>query len=150
LQPLHEKCIACGRRTWADYTNRRAVVTLHGLLGLTLRIRRCHNAQCERHLVPCRPEVEGFHALPGHEFGLDVIARIGTLRYAEHRAIPEIHRHLVDCGLQIAERTVTNLLDRYDELLAVALTDDRRLRELLANQRRVILAVDGLQPEVGH
>jgi len=32
----------------------------------------------------------------------------------------------------------------------VSLTDDRRLQKLLAKQRRVILAVDGLQPDVGH
>jgi hypothetical protein len=45
---------------------------------------------------------------------------------------------------------VTNLLDRYDELLAVSLTDSGRLRGLLAGQGRVILAIDGLQPDVGH
>jgi hypothetical protein len=39
------------------------------------------------------------------------------------------------------------LLNRYDEVLAVSLTDSRRLRE---QQGRVILAVDGLQPDVGH
>jgi hypothetical protein len=150
LQPLHPKCCACGQRTWADYANRRTVVTLRGLLGLTLRIRRCHNPACPRHLAPCRPEAEGFYVLPQHEFGLDVIAHVGALRYAEHRAVPEIRQHLVGRGLDIAERTVTNLLDRYDELLAVTLTDDRRLRRLLAGQGRVILAVDGLQPDVGH
>src|SRR3954470_8437186 len=146
LQPLRDKCCACGRRTRADYISRRAVVTLNGLLGLTLRVRRCHNPDCDRHKVPCRPEAEGSYALAQHEFGLDVIAAVGALRYAEHRAVPEIHQHLVDPVLPIAERTVTNLLDRYDELLAVALTDDRRLRRLLAGQGRVILAVDGLQP----
>jgi hypothetical protein len=123
---------------------------LHGLLGLTLRVRRCHNPDCDRHQVPCRPEGEGSYALPQHEFGLDVIATVGALRYTEHRAVPEIHKHLIGRGLQIAERTVTNLLDRYDELLAVVLADDRRLRRLLAEQGRVILAVDGLQPDVGH
>jgi hypothetical protein len=42
------------------------------------------------------------------------------------------------------------LLDRYDELRAVSLTDSLRLRGLLASQGRVILALDGLQPDVGH
>ncbi len=45
---------------------------------------------------------------------------------------------------------MTNLLDRYDELLAVALADDRRLTRVLAKQGRVVLAIDGLQPDVGH
>jgi hypothetical protein len=53
-------------------------------------------------------------------------------------------------GVAIAERTVTHLLDRYDELVATTLADNDRLRGVLARQGRVILALDGLQPEVGH
>jgi hypothetical protein len=150
LVPQRCICPDCGARMWLDYTNRRAVVTLTGVTRLNLAIRRCHNRACPRHLRPFRPEAEGRLALPHHEFGLDVIALVGALRYAEHCSVPEIHRGLVARGLAVSERTVTNLLDRYDELLAVALTDDRRLKKLLAGQGRVILAVDGLQPDVGH
>ena len=39
---------------------------------------------------------------------------------------------------------------RYDDLLATSLSDSARLRRRLAAQGRVILALDGLQPEVGH
>jgi hypothetical protein len=134
----------------ADYANRRTVTTLAGVTRLHLTIRRCHNAGCAAHRRPYRPETEGRFALPRHEFGLDVIALVGRLRYAEHRSVPEIRAHLVGRGVGVAERTVTNLLDRYDELLAVVLTDDRRLRKVLAGQGRVILALDGLQPDVGH
>jgi hypothetical protein len=45
---------------------------------------------------------------------------------------------------------VTNLLDRYDELLVTALTGVRRLLRLLKGPGRVILALDGLQPYVRH
>jgi hypothetical protein len=150
LRPWYAHCPACGRRLWADYRNRRTVATLSGPVGLLLDIRRCHNRDCDRYRRPYRPEGEGFYALPQHEFGLDVIAHVGRLRYAEHRSIPEIHQALGRRGLAIAERTVTNLLDRYDELLAVTLTDDTRLQGLLAEQGQVILAIDGLQPDVGH
>jgi hypothetical protein len=150
LHPLRVNCPTCGHRMWADYTNRRTIATLAGLTRLNLAIRRCHHPGCAAERRPYRPEAEGRYALPRHEFGLDVVALVGALRYAEHRSVPEIHRHLVSRGLAVAERTVTNLLDRYDELLAVALTDDRRLRGLLAEHGRVILALDGLQPDVGH
>lgn len=150
LQPWFAHCTACGRRLWADYKNQRTIATLTGLIRLTLDIRRCHNPDCPRYRKPYRPEAEGYYALPQHEFGLDVLAVVGNLRYGEHRSIPEIHQALRHRGLDIAQRTVTNLLDRYDEILAVTLSDDRRLRELLAEQGRVILAVDGLQPDVGH
>jgi hypothetical protein len=150
LQPLRRNCPHCGRRMWADYDNHRTVNTLDGLVRLTLKIRRCRHRDCPGYRRPYRPEAEGRYALPQHEFGLDVIALVGALRYAEHRSVPEIHQQLLARGLSICERTVTNLLDRYDELLAVSLTDDARLRKLLAKQRRVLLALDGLQPDVGH
>ena len=89
-------------------------------------------------------------ALPQHEFGLDVVVLVGTLRHQEHRSVPEIHAALRRRGVEIAERSVTNLLDRYDELLAASLCDSDRLRSLLAGQGRVILALDGMQPDVGH
>src|SRR3954471_22130584 len=150
LHVLYQHCPDCGKRMWSDYRNDRTVATLLGLTRLVLHIRRCHHPDCPRYLKPYRPEAEGRHALPQHEFGLDVIAHIGALRYAQHRSVPEIHQHLCARGLAIAERTVTNLLDRYDELLAVSLTDAGRLHGLLAEQGRVILAIDGLQPDVGH
>ena len=45
---------------------------------------------------------------------------------------------------------MTNLLDRYEELVALRLTDREALRERLKEQGRVVLAIDGLQPDVGH
>jgi hypothetical protein len=151
LRSLRCRCVACGSRLWTDYDNHRTVVTLGQSIRLTLKIRRCHNTACFRHLRPYRPEAEGRYALPQHEFGLDVIAMVGALRYRERLSVPEMAVRLVQqYGLSICERTVTNLLDRYDELLAVSLSDDQRLRSLLSQQGRIILALDGLQPDVGH
>lgn len=150
LAPRRSNCPHCGTHMRADYTNRRTITTLTGVTRLNLTIRRCRNPDCAAHKRPYRPEAEGRFALPHHEFGLDVVALVGRLRYAEHRSVPEIRAHLLGRGLIISERTVTNLLDRYDELLAVVLTDDRRLKKVLAAQKQVILALDGLQPDVGH
>jgi len=135
---------------WAAYHNYRTITTLEDVLHLTLQIRRCLNRACPQFRRPYRPEAEGRLALPKHEFGLDVIAWIGTLRYAQHRSLPEIHQHLRHRGVAIAPRTVTHLLERYDELLTLALTDTARLQRITQAQGRVILALDGLQPDVGH
>jgi hypothetical protein len=150
LVPLQSDCPHCGRHLWADYTNRRTVATLAGLTRLELTIRRCPNVRCAAYRRPYRPEAEGRYALPHHEFGLDVVATVGALRYREHRSVPEIHTALTARGVVVSERTIINLLDRYDELLAVSLTDSRRLKHRLAEAGRVILAIDGLQPDVGH
>ncbi|HEX5502580.1 MAG TPA: ISNCY family transposase [Thermomicrobiales bacterium] len=117
---------------------------------LTLVVRRCQEPTCPRYRRPYRPEDEGAWALPQSEFGLDVIALVGALRFAEHRSVPEIHQALTARGVPVAERSVANLLQRYEELAALRLADHARLRERLAAQERVVLALDGLQPDVGH
>src|SRR5882672_8733323 len=66
-----------------------------------------------------------------------------------HHSVPTIHQALVARGLAVAPRTVTNLLERYDELVALSLQDTARLRRLTQPQGRVSLALDGLQPDVG-
>jgi hypothetical protein len=150
LAPVRQDCPGCGGHMRLRYENRRTLVTLSGAIRLRLRIRRCETPDCPRFHRPYRPEAEGALALPQHEFGLDVIALVGLLRHRDHRSVPEIHAALRGRGLDIAERSVTNLLDRYDELLATALTGVRRLRRMLRHQGGVILALDGLQPDVGH
>jgi len=118
--------------------------------GLTLAVRRCQNPDCALYHHAYRPKEEGAWALPHGEFGLDVIALVGALRYAEHRSVPEIHRQRTGQGVRIAERTVTHLVARYEELVVVRLSDQVRLRDVLRAQGRVILALDGLQPDMGH
>jgi hypothetical protein len=150
LPALTRTCPACGGSLWAAYISQRAVTTLDGSVRLRLQVRRCRDRRCPRYHVPLRPEQEGRYALPEHEFGLDVIALIGTLRHAQHRSVPEIHAELTRRGVPLCIRTVSNLLDRYDELLALSLADATRLRRVTAAAGRVILAIDGLQPDVGH
>jgi hypothetical protein len=122
---------------------------LGGLVACTLQIRSCPNRACERYRHPYRPEAEGTLVLPHAEFGLDVIAWVGTRRYHDHRSVPEIHRELVAQGVSISQRAVTDLMHRYEELVTLRLTDRERLRTRLARQRYVVLALDGLQPDVG-
>jgi hypothetical protein len=150
LTPLAEECSACGQRLWIAYHHHRTVVRLDGLWRLTIRVRRCVNAACPQYHHAVIPEEAGAWALPQGEFGLDIIAFIGHLRAREQRSVPQIHQTLREQGVAIAERSVTVLLHRYEELVALHLADPMRLRERLAGQGGVILALDGLQPDVGH
>ena len=150
LEPLEDCCRSCAEKSWVAYHSPRTVATLEGLVRLRLVVRRCVNPGCPLYREPCRPEEEGAFALPQSEFGLDVIAVVGALRHAHHRSVPEIHRELSGRGVNVSERTVTNLLDRSEELVALRLTDRAALQEKLGKQGRVVLAIDGLQPDVGH
>jgi hypothetical protein len=150
LPALTRTCPECGATLWAAYKTRRTVTTLDGLIRLGLQVRRCRDRDCRRFGIPLRPEQEGRLVLPQHEFGLDVIATVGRLRHAEHRSLPEIHAELVRRGVPICVRSVGNLLDRYDELLALSCSDAARLGRITEEAGKVILAIDGLQPDVGH
>lgn len=150
LQSLLRHCPCCGAPMWAAYHNYRTITTLTAVLHLTLQIRRCLTPTCPQFRRPYRPEAEGRLALPKHEFGLDVVTLAGTLRYAQHRSIPDMHQELVRRRVAIAPRTVQHLVERYEELVALSLSDPTRLQTLTQPQGRVILALDGLQPDVGH
>jgi hypothetical protein len=142
-------CPCCGAPLWAAYHNYRPITTLEAIMRLTLQMRRCLHPACPQVRKPYRPEAEGRLALPKHEFGLDVIAFVGQQRYGHHRSVPEIPQALGERRGAVAPRTVPNLLERYDELVALSLQDTARLRRLTQPQGRVILALDGLQPDVG-
>ena len=135
---------------WAASHNYRPITTLEVVLRLTLQMRRCLNANCSQGRTPSRPEAEGRLALPTPAFGLDVIAFVGTQRFAPHRSIPDIPHALVERGVAVAQRTVTTLLERDDALLSLPRQDTERLCRLPKSQGRVIFALDGLQPDMGH
>jgi hypothetical protein len=121
-----------------------------GIFQLRIAISQCHTPTCARYHVRSHPEEEGHWALPHGEFGLDVIALIGTWRFREHRSVPEMHQRLQARGLVISERAVTHLMQRYEELVSLHVTDRERITARLQEQGHVILALDGLQPDVGH
>lgn len=150
LTPLKEVCEACGQPLWVAYHSHRDVVTLSGQWHLTLVIHQCVQPDCPNYHRRQRPEEEGRWALPHGEFGLDIIALIGQWRFREHRSVPEMHQALQARGISIAERSVTHLMHRYEELVALRIADQERVKACLQKQGRVMLALDGLQPDVGH
>ena len=123
---------------------------LSGQWKLTLVIRQYIQPDCPNYHHRQRPEEEGHWALPHGEFGLEAIALIGQWRIRSHRSVPEMHQALVARGVTIALRSVTHLMHRYEELVALRIADQERIKARLQKQGHVILALDGLQPDVGH
>src|SRR5437764_13450923 len=150
LIPLQEHCEQCGQLLWVAHHSHRTVFTLSGLWRLTLVVRQCIEPTCPRYHQRYRPEEEGRWALPHGEFGLEVIALIGQWRFREHRSVPDMHQAIQARGISIAQRSVTYLMQRYEELVTLRITDQERIKVQLQKQGHVILALDGLQPDVGH
>jgi hypothetical protein len=143
-------CPVCHHQTWMTHHNARRLILLTGSVRYMIKVRQCQNTACSAYKKPLRPEAEGALALPHSEYGLDVLALIGTLRYAQHRSVPEIHTALRSRHVEMSERTVTLLVHRYEELLALRLMDATTLKSKLRARGHVMLAIDGLQPDVGH
>jgi hypothetical protein len=95
------ECPQCGQLLRIAYHEHRRVVRLDEVWGLTLRARRCQNRACGAYHQAYAPEEAGAWALPQAEFGLDVIALVGQLRYREQRSVPQIHQALRARGVEI-------------------------------------------------
>jgi uncharacterized protein Smg (DUF494 family) len=61
-----------------------------------------------------------------------------------------MHQRLLARGLSISQRAVTHLMQRYEELVSLRVTDRERIKARLQKQGYVILALDGVPPDVGH
>lgn len=150
LHRLAPVCPICGEFAPLDYHNNRSLIGMHEQVRYVLKIRRCQNKACQWFRKPLRPESEGGLALPHSEYGFDVLAFIGQERFAFHRTVPEIHTLLAQRQVDISQRQVTHLIARYEELLASKLMRPDHWQARLRAQGRVILSLDGLQPDVGH
>jgi hypothetical protein len=98
FEPLSTTCLACGNPAHIAYYAQRTVTTLTGQHRLHLAVRRCTSSACPRYHLPYRPEEERAWALPHGEYGLDVIALVGFLRYRRHQSLAEIHHSLHERG----------------------------------------------------
>ena len=150
LRPEVMECRACGQRLRLEYCSWRKVATLSGMVRLKVSIGRCTNPACTRYHVPVHPLEESHLALPHYEYGLDVVAFIGRERYGEWATAKQIRAALEQRQVRISQRNVQYLLERYEELVALSVRDSPERRARLRAQGRLILAIDGLQPDVGH
>ncbi len=150
LAPDPHTCSHCSTPLWVRYTNQRTVIHLDRVVRYFIPVRCCPNADCPRYRKPVHPEAELHITLPQMETGLDLVAEVGAIRYQALLTVPEIHRRLREAGVPISQRTVTNLLERYEELLGLSLSERPGLLARLRGQGKAILSLDGLQPQIGH
>lgn len=113
---------------------------------------RCANPDCPFGRTVYRSAQAEARQVKGSGYGLDVVVRIGYLRFGEHRTREEIWRAVqAETPVRISERHVQNLVEVY---LALLRASEQNLGERLAGAVRehggIILALDGLQPEQGN
>jgi hypothetical protein len=146
-------CLHCGaplvyrHAVWA-----KVVQSLRGPEHITNLGFRCSNAQCAFARTIYRSAQAEARQVRGSSYGLDVVARIGYLRFTEHRTREEIWRALrAQTPIQISERHVQNLLEVYLALVRASAEDRAADLALTVEEHGgLIVALDGLQPEQGN
>jgi hypothetical protein len=113
---------------------------------------RCQNPECPFGRTVYRSAQAEARQVKGSGYGLDVVVRIGYLRFNQHRTREEIWRQLHDqTPIQISERHVQNLLEVYLGLLRASQKEPgERLVNVVKEHGGIILSLDGLQPEQGN
>jgi hypothetical protein len=152
-RPEVRHCLHCGavlrysHPVWA-----RPIQFLSGPEHVTNLGWRCSNPACPWQRTVYRSAHAEARQVKGSGYGLDVVVRIGYLRFAEHRTREEIWGELHEqTGIQLSERHVQNLLEVYLALLRASEQDpSERLAATVEEHGGLILALDGLQPEQGN
>ena len=150
LYPAQRRCPACGGPLVERYRQSRFIITLSGMLKLNKHVLECQTPECQPHGLRWRPEGEGALALPHYTFGLDVVARVGELRYREQQTVGKIATALGQQGVKISLKEIQLLSEVFLALVETVVKNDPHLVEQLRAQGGIVLAADGIQPEKGN
>ena len=127
------------------------IFTLKGIFHVTSYAYRCPNKACTQPQTIYRSMESEMLNLKYYQFSLDVIAKVGHLRFNEHATIRQTRRTLKKhFKLQISRSEVNLLSQVYLALIKANRQHDTAFLEKLRNNGGVILSIDGLQPEKGN
>ena len=152
-RPEVRRCPHCG--TPLAYSHpvwRKTIQSLTGIRDVTNLGYRCGQGACASGRTVYRSAQAEALQVKGSGYGLDVVVRIGHLRFTEHRTREEIWRELRDHSpIALSERHVQNLLEVYLALLRASQQDvTTRVAATVTAHGGIIVALDGLQPEQGN
>lgn len=151
LYPERHDCPACHQALTERYHKHRWIVRLNQYVKVVSHFLECGNMACAQRAVVYRPHQEDSLALRGYTFGLDVIARIGELRYRENLSITKIQGQLKsEANLSISIKEVALLCEVFLALVTTVARQDQALLEQLRTLNGIVLAIDGVQPEKSH
>lgn len=151
LDVLDRDCPFCGRMMHICDHRYRHLHTLEGPIELVCRLNRCPDHNCPGHAKTISPEHEISIALPKWAIGWDVLCWLGQRRFSRHWSVPQIRTELLDrFRIAISEDSISRYLNQYQIMVAASREDAEVLRKLYAGTKKIILTIDGLQPEKGH
>jgi hypothetical protein len=127
------------------------IFTLKGIFHVVSYTYRCLNKACPEPKKLYRSLEAEMLSLKYYQFSLDVIAKVGHLRFNEHATIRQTRRTLKKhFKLKISRSEVNLLCQVYLALIKANRQHDTAFLEKLRNNGGIVLSIDGLQPEKGN
>jgi hypothetical protein len=151
LDVLDRDCPACGRMMYVCDHRYRRFHTLDGPVELVCKLNHCPDPRCPGHAHTKSPELEITLAPPSWAIGWDVFCWIGQRRFSRHWSITQIQAELLDTyAIKLSADSIADHIQRYQVMLAARQQDPDSLRCHYESDDKIILTIDGLQPEKGH
>ena len=146
-KPEVDKCLECGKklershRVWSKY-----IIQLTGTIYAVSMGYRCCKDDCSSTIY--RSAMAESLSLKYYSFGMDVIAKVGEMRFNWNRTLGEIHSELTK-SILISEREIQYLIEIY-MLLITGVKQDKSYLDKVISPEGIILSIDGIQPEKGN
>src|SRR6266571_2476888 len=151
LEVEQDSCSVCCHRLHVCDHRPHRIFTLQGPVELLCKLAHCPAASCPAHSQTLSPQAELLVTLPGWLLGWDVFCWLGHRRFARHWSVPQLRWELADSyRIPLSADAIEVYLRRYQTMLAARQQDGALLAREYAAVDKLILSIDGLQPEKGH
>jgi hypothetical protein len=146
-----EVCSVCQRRLHVCDHRFHPILSLQGPLQLLCKLAHCPDPDCPAHRYTLSPLAETQLTLPYWLIGWDVFCWLGFRRFSRHWSIPQLRAELLDTyGIRLSEDALSGYLQRYRCMVAARHQDAALLARAYQDIDKLVLTIDGLQPEKGH
>ena len=146
-----ESCSLCQRRLHICDHRFHPILSLQGPLQLVCKLAHCPDPNCAAHRHTLSPLAETQIALPYSLIAWDVFCWLGFRRFTRHWSIPQLQAELLDSyAIRLSDDAIFGHLQRYRCMVAARHQDPDLLAEAYQGIDKLVLTIDGLQPEKGH
>jgi hypothetical protein len=151
LNVEQDSCDLCRRSLHVCDHRFHRVFSLQGPLELVCKLAHCPDPACPAHRYTISPLAEAQITLPWWCIAWDVFCWLGFRRFARHWSIPQLQAELRDSyRIRLSDDAISGYLRRYRCMVAARHQDAAQLAQAYQDIDRLILTIDGLQPEKGH
>jgi hypothetical protein len=151
LSVEQDSCKLCRRSLHVCDHRFHRVFSLQGPVELICKLAHCPDHTCPAHHYTISPLAETQITLPWWCIAWDVFCWLGFRRFARHWSIPQLQAELRDSyRIPLSDDAISGYLRRYRCMVAARQQDAAQLAQAYQNIDRLVLTIDGLQPEKGH